>query len=88
MDPGGPYRSGAVVAAGAIVTVAAALVLAGGAQRIARAAEAVVPFMAVGYVVITGLLLVRNAAAIPAALGELYAERSALRRSPAALSDP
>lgn len=67
----GAYRSGAVVAAGIIVTVAAALVLAGGAQRIARAAEAVVPFMAVGYVVITGLLLLRNASAIPAALGEI-----------------
>lgn len=67
----GAYRSGAVVAAGVVVTVAAGLVLAGGAQRIARAAEAVVPFMAVGYVAVTGLLLVRNAAAIPAAVGEI-----------------
>ena len=67
----GAYRSGAVVAAGIVVTAAAAMVLAGGAQRIARAAEAVVPFMAVGYVAVTGLLLVSNASAIPAAVGEI-----------------
>lgn len=67
----GAYRSGAVVAAGMIVTLAAGLVLAGGAQRIARAAEAVVPFMAVGYVAVTGLLLLCNVRAIPDAVGEI-----------------
>lgn len=67
----GAYRPEAVVVTGIIVTVAAALVLAGGAQRIARAAEAVVPFMAVGYVAITGLLLLCNFREIPAAVGEI-----------------
>ncbi len=67
----GAYRSPAAVAAGLVLTVAAAAVLLGGAGRIARAAEAVVPFMAVGYVAVNLLLVLWNLPAVPAAVGEI-----------------
>ncbi len=67
----GAYRSPAVVVAGLLVTAAAAAVLLGGARRIAKAAEAVVPFMAVGYVIVNLVLLLGNLPAIPAALGQI-----------------
>ena len=48
-------------------------VIIGGVQRIAQAASAVVPFMAIGYVVVSVLLLVVNAGAVPGAIGSIFA---------------
>jgi len=56
------------VAAGLLVTAAAAAVLLGGAERITRAAEFVVPFMAVGYCALNLLLLLCSLERLPAAL--------------------
>ncbi len=56
------------VIAGLLVTAAAAAVLLGGAKRIMRAAEFVVPFMAVGYCALGLLLLLCNLDRLPGAL--------------------
>lgn len=59
------------VICGAAVTLLAAAVIMGGAKRIARVSEVVVPFMAVLYVVLTLIVVVANAARIPAAIKEI-----------------
>ncbi len=61
----------AVVIAGLVITLCAALVLIGGLKRISDFAQIVVPFMAIIYVVICVILLVNNAAAIPGAVVEV-----------------
>ncbi len=48
------------------------MVIIGGVKRIAQAASAVVPFMAIGYVVVCLLLLVTNAGAVPGAIGSIF----------------
>ncbi len=48
------------------------MVIIGGVKRIAQAATAVVPFMAIGYVVACLLLLVINAGAVPGAIGSIF----------------
>ena len=48
------------------------MVIIGGVKRIAQAATAVVPFMAIGYVVVCLLLLVINAGAVPGAIGSIF----------------
>ncbi len=48
------------------------MVIIGGVKRIALAASAVVPFMAIGYVVVCLLLLVINASAVPGAIGSIF----------------
>ena len=50
------------------------LVIIGGVKRIALAASAVVPFMAIGYIVVCLLLLVINAGAVPAAIGSIFSD--------------
>ena len=65
----GSRHSWPAVAAGFLVAVAAALVLLGGMERIARTAEFVVPFMAVGYIAVNLLLLLCNLSRIPEAVG-------------------
>ena len=49
-------------------------VIIGGVKRIAQAASAVVPFMAVGYVAVCLLLLVTNAGAVPGAMGSIFSD--------------
>ena len=60
--------SWAVVISGLIVTVATALVVIGGLQRIAKVSTVIVPFMAVFYVVIIAFLLLANLSKIPLAI--------------------
>jgi AGCS family alanine or glycine:cation symporter len=57
------------VIAALVVAVCAALVILGGIKRIASFSSAVVPFMAVIYVLVTGAVLIFNASEIPAAIG-------------------
>jgi len=58
------------VAMGALVFA----VIIGGVKRIALAASAVVPFMAIAYVLVCLLLLVNNAGAVPAAVGSIFSD--------------
>lgn len=74
---GGRPFTWAVVLSGAVVTLLSALVLLGGVKRIAAVAQVVVPFMAVTYVVLSLLILVRCRAQLPAAIGLVI--RSAFR---------
>ena len=60
--------SWAVVISGLIVTVATALVVIGGLQRIAKVSTVIVPFMAVFYVIIIAFLLLGNLSKITTAL--------------------
>lgn len=53
---------------GIILVVLLGIIIFGGVKRIANVAEKVVPFMALGYVVITFVLIFANAAEIPAML--------------------
>ena len=63
----GREYSPAVIIAGAVLTLAVALVLLGGVKRIAKVSEAVVPFMVVLYVLICLIILGANVTAVPAA---------------------
>lgn len=54
---------------GAVMTVLTAVVIVGGIQSIARVCEALVPFMAIFYVVGCIVLLVMNAGQVPATIG-------------------
>lgn len=67
-----------VTGAMAIVT---AMVAIGGVRRIGRFCEALVPFMTVTYLVGGSIILVANAAEVPAAIGEIF--RYALAPAPA-----
>lgn len=64
----GRDHSWAAVISGAIVTIAAGLVLLGGVKRIAGVCEMLVPLMSVTYVLFSCILLVRYAGRIPPAL--------------------
>ena len=66
----------AAVISGAVVTVAAGLVLLGGVKRISRVCELLVPLMSAVYVLLSLFVLLRFAGRIPAALGLIV--RSAL----------
>lgn len=57
-----------VIISGALVTIAAALVIVGGVKRIAAVSTIIVPFMAICYVVFACAVLIANARAIPSAL--------------------
>ena len=64
---GGADYTWATVISGAVVTLAAALVIIGGIKRIARVSEIVVPFMAGTYILFALIILIMNAGAIPSA---------------------
>lgn len=68
---GGLDYSWAVVVAGIIVAVCAALVIIGGIKRIAKVSEIVVPFMAILYVLFAMILLLCNIPKIPGAFLEI-----------------
>ncbi len=68
---GGSY-SVATIAAAVVVTVAAALVILGGIQRIANVST-------IAYVAVCVTILIYNAAAIPAAIAEVFAGAFGLR---------
>lgn len=61
----------AVVIAGVILTIGAALVIIGGVKRISKVAEFVVPLMALIYIVAAVLILITHASSIPAAFAEI-----------------
>lgn len=75
----GAEYSWSVVIAGLIVTACTIAVLIGGVKRISSVSELVVPFMALLYVVTVGIILVTNAAAIPAAFVEIVESAFGLR---------
>ncbi len=57
---------------GAIVAVLLLIVVSGGIKRIAKTAEMVVPFMTIGFTVLTIVVMVINANEIPAALELIF----------------
>lgn len=75
----GTEYSWAVVISGVILTVCTALVLIGGVQRISNVAQVIVPFMALLYVVVVGIILVTHVAQIPAAFVEIVESAFGLR---------
>ena len=68
---GGEYTVSTMVS-GAILTLIVALVLIGGVKRIAKVSEAVVPFMALIYILFGLIVLFANITAIPAALKQIF----------------
>lgn len=65
---GGVSYSWSTVIGGLVVTLCTALVVIGGIKRIAKVSEIIVPFMAIIYVVFALIILILNAAQIPAAV--------------------
>ncbi|MBR0398710.1 MAG: alanine:cation symporter family protein [Eubacterium sp.] len=57
---------------GAIIAVLLFLVISGGVRRIADFSTIIVPFMTIGYLIITIIVLVTNASNIPNALGQIF----------------
>lgn len=57
---------------GALLALAVGLTLFGGAARIGRAAEKLIPFASAGYILLCALLLIRRAEAIPAAVLSIF----------------
>ena len=68
---GGKYTVSTMVS-GAILTLIVALVLIGGVKRIAKVSEAVVPFMALIYILFGLIVLFANISAIPAAFEQIF----------------
>ena len=68
---GGNAITFTTVLAGAIVTIAAALVIIGGIKRIAMVSEIIVPFMAVVYVACGVIILIFNADKVPEAVRQI-----------------
>jgi len=60
-----------IVISGIILTICVALVVIGGIKRIAKVAQIIVPFMAIGYLVIGIIFLIFNYQAIPSAIVEI-----------------
>ncbi len=56
---------------GAVIAVLLFLVISGGVRRIAKFSTIIVPFMTLGYVLITIIVLVTNASAVPSAIGTI-----------------
>ena len=61
----------AVIIAGVILTVLVGAVILGGVKRISKVATAVVPFMAIIYVLFCLIVLITNVTAIPAAIADI-----------------
>ncbi|HEX7762218.1 MAG TPA: sodium:alanine symporter family protein [Cellvibrio sp.] len=57
---------------GAITTAIVALVILGGIKRIAKVASSLVPFMCIGYIVMSVVVLVLYASQLPAAFGLIF----------------
>ena len=62
----------AQVITGLVITVAAALVICGGTQRIAGFSEVLVPFMSGGYILLTLTICFTHRSALPAALRAVF----------------
>lgn len=75
----GKEYSWTVVIAGIILTIAVALVIIGGIQRISSVSQVIVPFMAVLYVVFVLVLLLTHLSAIPSAIVEIVQSAFGMR---------
>ncbi|MEG0378044.1 MAG: sodium:alanine symporter family protein [Eubacterium sp.] len=75
----GSTYSWTVVISGLILTACVGLVVIGGIKRIASVSQIIVPFMAVTYVLCCTVILIVNAANIPAALSEIIQSAFGLR---------
>ena len=68
---GGEFTVSTIVS-GAILTVIVALVLIGGVKRIAKVSEAVVPFMAIAYILFGVIVIFANITAVPEAFRQIF----------------
>ena len=68
---GGEYTVSTMVS-GAVLTLFVALVLIGGVKRIAKVSEAVVPFMALAYILFGLIVLAANITSIPEAFRQIF----------------
>ncbi len=68
---GGEYTVSTMVS-GAVLTLLVALVLIGGVKRIAKVSEAVVPFMALAYILFGLIVLAANITSIPEAFRQIF----------------
>lgn len=75
----GKEYSWAIVITALVVTLAVALVVIGGIQRIAAVTSIVVPFMAVLYILVCLIVIISNAGKIPGAISEVVASAFGLR---------
>ncbi len=75
----GADYSWVIVVSGIILTVCVALVVIGGVQRIAKVSEAIVPFMAVIYVLVCLIIILTHLPQIPGAISEIVASAFGLR---------
>ena len=57
---------------GIIVTVITAVIVLGGVKRITDAASLIVPFMAVGYILITIIIIITHLGEVPAMFGTIF----------------
>lgn len=64
---------------GAIATVFLFIVISGGIRRIAKTAELVVPFMTIGFVVLTLIIIVMNIRIVLRRLSDGHASQRLLR---------
>lgn len=60
------------VISGGVIAVLLFLVISGGVRRIAKFSTIIVPFMTIGYLIITVIVLVGNASNIPATIGMIF----------------
>jgi AGCS family alanine or glycine:cation symporter len=68
-----------IVITGLVVTICVGLVVIGGLKRIAGVSQVIVPFMAVAYITICGMIIITHASQIPAAITEIMAGAFGLR---------
>ena len=57
---------------GIIVTIITAVIVLGGVKRITDAASLIVPFMAVGYILITIIIIITHLSEVPAMFGSIF----------------
>ncbi len=60
------------IISGAVIAVLLFLVISGGVRRIAKFSTIIVPFMTIGYIIITVIVLVGNASNIPATIAMMF----------------
>ncbi len=60
------------VVSGAVIAVLLFLVISGGVRRIAKFSTIIVPFMTIGYLLVTIAVLVKNASAIPGTISMMF----------------
>ncbi|MBQ7222389.1 MAG: alanine:cation symporter family protein [Bacteroidales bacterium] len=69
------------VVVGAVVSLALALIIFGGIQRIAKVASVIVPFMAIGYLLMAIFIIIMNITSIPEALRTIFESAFGVRQA-------